>query len=148
MLRLFTDILKSLPENAVLRDKVAEAEKRYTEIESENVTLKDDLRHAKAEITKLKRQVEELTHKDRSALNEFDIKILQVIAIYTNAPAEVITQELNDHYEKVKLCLNNLSKRGYVRGQDTIEGFFNYRLCDKARVFLIDNNLLPPPTPY
>ncbi|MGI9066612.1 MAG: hypothetical protein ACR2HX_09440 [Pyrinomonadaceae bacterium] len=73
---LLTDILKGLPENAVLRDKVAEAEKRYGTLETENAILKDDLRDAKAEITKLKKQVEELAHKVPT-LHDLEIKLLQ-----------------------------------------------------------------------
>jgi hypothetical protein len=49
---LFTDILKGLPENAVLRSKVADAEARYAALETENAILKDDLRDARIRVIK------------------------------------------------------------------------------------------------
>ena len=41
---LFSDILKGLPENAVLRAKVREAEAKSAALQTENAILKDDNR--------------------------------------------------------------------------------------------------------
>ena len=49
------------------------------------------------------------------------------------------------HPEVVKLKLTDLSKAGYVRGDATTEyGEQAYRLCDKARRYLIEKGLLGP----
>jgi fructose-specific phosphotransferase system component IIB len=68
---LFTDILKGLPENAVLRSKVAKAEERYGALETENAILKDDLRDAKAVIAELKQQVKDSRIKMTSIVKHY-----------------------------------------------------------------------------
>jgi chromosome segregation ATPase len=88
---LFTDILKGLPENAVLRDKVREAEANQAKLETDNAILKDDLREAKMLIQELKQQVTELTHKS-SDLGEIELEILNSVGKidYTHCVASVI----------------------------------------------------------
>jgi len=75
---LFDEILKGLPVNPLLREKVAELEAKYAATETENAILRDDLRDAKAENQKLKKQIEELSHKDD--INDFEIGVLKTIA--------------------------------------------------------------------
>jgi len=75
---LLTDILKEIPHTAVLQEKIATVEAKYAATETENAILKDDLREAKAEIVKLKKQVEELSHIDD--INEVEIGILKDMA--------------------------------------------------------------------
>ena len=134
---LFTDILKGLPENAVLRGKVANAEERYAALETENAILKDDLRDAKAEITKLKKQVEEFTHKDLK-LNEKEIMILKVFG-KTSEPIEdvIMASHCGLNVQVVKFQLQRLESSGYV---SSYMGF--YSLSYKGREYLIENNLI------
>ena len=134
---LFTDILKGLPENAVLRDKVAEAEKRYGALETENSILKDDLRDAKAEIAKLKKQTEESTRKDLN-LNETEITILRVFD-KTSGPVEdeVIASHCGLKFQVTKFHLERLENSGCV---SSYGGF--YSLSHKGREYLISNNLI------
>jgi predicted nuclease with TOPRIM domain len=75
---LFDDILRGLPENAVLRSKVSEAKEENASLKQENAALKDDLRQAKAEIVKLKDENEALKHKPD--LEETEIAILRILA--------------------------------------------------------------------
>lgn len=69
---LIDDILKGLPANAVLREQITQLNAQKAAAETENAILKDDLRQAKAEIAKLKKQIEELTHIDD--LNETELR--------------------------------------------------------------------------
>ena len=43
---LLTDILKEIPQAAVLREKIASIEAKYAAADTENAILKDDLRQA------------------------------------------------------------------------------------------------------
>ena len=45
-----TDILKDIPVNAVLRDKLQELEKRHEEIEAENTKLRVKTRSLRAKL--------------------------------------------------------------------------------------------------
>jgi DNA-binding transcriptional ArsR family regulator len=141
---LLTDILKGLPENAVLRDKVAEAEKRYGALETENAILKDDLYDAKTEITKLKKQVEEFTHKG-SELNDLEIKLLQLLSdpICPNN-AEWLSSSLGEKLPRVQHHLERLEAEGYVISVKAfIPGMrIPYCLNPKAREYLVRNDLL------
>ena len=61
---LLSDILKEIPQAAVLKEKKGDIEAKYAASDTENAILKDDLRKAKAEIARLEKQIEELTYKD------------------------------------------------------------------------------------
>ena len=52
---ILDDILKGLPVNPLLREKIADVEAKYDASETENSILKDGLRDAKAEIAKLQK---------------------------------------------------------------------------------------------
>lgn len=60
---LLTDILKEIPQAAVLKEKIATIEDKYAATETANAILKDDLREAKAQIKQLQDQTEKLTPK-------------------------------------------------------------------------------------
>ena len=137
---LFADILKGLPENAVLRDKIAEAEKRYGALGTENAILKDDLRDAKAEIKKLKKQVEEFTHKDD--LNEIEREALKLVAkLETEAHSDVLAIALTLPQTKADYYLHNLEQSGYI-GSVSFGGPPLYYLEQKGRAYLVENNLI------
>lgn len=144
-MNLFTDILKGLPENAVLRSKIADAEKRYAALETENAILKDDLRDAKAEIAKLKKQIEELTHTDD--LDDVDKTILSILSAckYNKPWAEFFADEMNMHIEEIKHRLNKLEKAKYITSMDYGEGYWQYSFRDKGREYVIRNKLLATP---
>src|SRR5215813_11003124 len=75
---LLTDILKEIPQAAVLKEKIADIEAKYAASDTENAILKDDLRRAKTEIAKLKQQVEKLSHKED--LNDAEVELLLSIS--------------------------------------------------------------------
>lgn len=138
---LFTDILAGLPENAVLRTKISDAESRYAALETENAILKDDLRDAKAKIDQLEKQIEKLTHRD---LAENEVKLLGAIAKPDRDPyAEALAQELQMHPQRVERSLSKLLESNYVeRRTDRLRYPAYYRLTDKGRDYLIDNDLI------
>lgn len=107
-MRLFADILKGLPENAVLRHKVADAEKRYAALETENAILKDDIRDAKTEIKKLKKQIEELTHND---LTEPQLKALKLAATDQVVDADCFSSSMGVSPERAAYYLSKLVER-------------------------------------
>ena len=76
---LVDDILQGLPVNSLLREKVNQLNAEKAAVETELAILKDANRELAAENQKLKKQVEELSHKDDD-LDETEIKLLLVIA--------------------------------------------------------------------
>jgi len=135
------DLFKEIPLSVNLQEKVTQAEAKQTAIDAEKASLKDDLREANAQIAQLKKQLEQFTHKP---LTDLDIQILQMIAVFRSAPIALIAQQLNTHIEAVEMQVNALLKNGYIEWKLDDYGEYNYRLRDKARRYLIDNNLLPP----
>ena len=101
-----TDLLKEVPLSAVLKEKIATIEAKNAQTEAENASLKDDLREAKAEIAKLKNQIEAFPHKDD--LNETEIKILQIAATDQQADADIFAPQLGITPERATYHLNRL----------------------------------------
>ena len=140
---LFDDLLKGLPINPLLREKITELEAKYAATETENSILKDDLREAKAEITKLKKQVEELTHKDD--LTKLEILLLQLLTDpIVDHDAEALASGLNEHPTLIKYHLEKLKDAGYIRQSGIFIGGspVPYHLTQKGREFLVLNDLL------
>ena len=137
---LFSDILKGLPENAVLRDKVREAEADQAKLETENAILKDDLRSAKAEITKLKNQIEKVAHVE---LDKTHVEILKMLSDNRIQPyAIVFSIALGLNEQRIEYHLEQLIDLGYIHrnfGLDTPDW---YELLQKGREYLIQNGLL------
>lgn len=139
---MFEDILKGLPENAVLRSKVSEAKEENAALKQENAALKDDLRQAKAEIVKLKEQIQTLTHKEAS-LHENEVKILSVVAENEHgADAADLAQHLRLSQARVDYHLQEMVTNDYLHVQPRLRDFPLYTLTQKGRKYLIDNNLL------
>ncbi len=141
---LLTDIIKEIPHTAVLQEKITAVEAKYAATETENSILKDDLREAKAEIAKLKKQVEELSHKED--LDETELNLLLCIGKvdFGHAVAGVLQsnffQDLS--LERVKYHLTRLEELGYARM--TVIGRLGgqYRVTQNGRKLLLDKNLL------
>jgi regulator of replication initiation timing len=140
---LFDDILKGLPENAVLRAKVSEAKEENASLKQENAFLKDDLRKAKAEIVKLKEEISRLTHTE--TLEENEVKILVWLADPNRHHiAEAMAPGLQIHPTRLAYYLEALENKGYlyeskvyIGGSPTL-----YYIDQKGREFLIKNNLI------
>jgi predicted nuclease with TOPRIM domain len=141
---LLTDILKDLPLSANLQEKVRTFEAENAALKTENAILKDDLRQAKAEIQKLEKRLEELTHTPE--LHEQERAILRYLfRSDVDRDSGSIISSLNfEHPEEARLRLNNLSKLGYVqppRSRPMPGRIPQYRLTDKGREYVL-NNLL------
>ena len=140
---LFTDILKGLPENAILRDKVREAEANQAKLETENAILKDDLHEAKAEIAKLQQQLDKFTHKD---LDTIELELLvQISKIdYAHAVASVLQLNFfpNLTLERVRYHLANLEELEYIRGGVINRLGTQYAVTQNGRKLLLQKNLL------
>ncbi len=138
---LLTDILKEIPQAAVLKEKITTIEAKYAASDTENAILKDDLREAKTEIAKLKKQVEELSHKD--VLNETEREILRVVATSDggdNLP-EMCAQHLNNlNPRQAELYLVRLCDKKYLTRMG-FNGDTFYSLTDTGRAFVLENNL-------
>jgi predicted nuclease with TOPRIM domain len=132
---LLTDILKEIPQAAVLKEKIADIEAKYAAADTENAILKDDLRKANAEIAKLKKQVEELTHKD--GLDETESGILTLLAdgqLTHNSLRNVL--ELPE--ERLSYYLRRLMDDKYIRsGPETSSRQRRFTLDQKGREYLI-----------
>lgn len=139
---LFTDILKGLPENAVLRDKVREAEANQAKLETDNAILKDYLREAQAEIATLKKQIEELSHYEQP--NETELEFLKAIAAYDELAAEQLAEHFKLNLQRVRYHLEKLEGIGYVGryGISVVGEPIPYYLTKKGRGFMVANELL------
>jgi predicted nuclease with TOPRIM domain len=144
-MRLLTDILKGLPENAVLRDKVRDLEAKQAGLETENAILKDDLRKAQAETTKLKERIEELTHKE-DELNENELEILKVIGTRTGRVqmfAANIAHKIKVDLLTTEYHLQRLVDRDYIRLGPPAPPFpGTYDLEHKGREYIVKNKIL------
>jgi hypothetical protein len=141
---LFDDILKGLPVNPIYREKIAELEAKYGATETENAILKDDLREAKTEITKLKEQVEKFTHID-SELSALEIKLLQFLPLpHIPNDVEGLAGYLTEEVTRIQYHLGRLEDKNYViSAKAVILGMrFPYALTQKGREYLVKNNLL------
>lgn len=140
---LFDDILKGLPVNPLLREKVADAEARYAAAQTENAGLKDDLREAKAQIAKLKNQVEEFSHsKD---LDKLETLLLGLLADPTiEHDAEALARGLNEHPTRIKYHLERLVSEGLIIQSEFFIGGspVPYYLTQQGREYLVKNDLI------
>jgi DNA-binding transcriptional ArsR family regulator len=140
---LLTDILKEIPQAAVLKEKIAAIEAKYAAADTENAILKDDLRKANTEIVKLRKQVEDLTPKDD--LDEIEMQLLQRIVKYgpDNQYVGVFTQDMGLQRQRIEYHLQRLLETGYVESGLYDPDFGeHYELTQKARSLLIRNGLL------
>ena len=137
----FSDMLKGMPINAVLREKNAQLETQNAALDQEVASLKDQLREAKAEKTKLEKRIQEFTHLE---LDETDIQILRYIANaeYSDPWAEVIGEDLGIHRQVAERRLNGLSEANYIIRILELGGGTVYQMADKGRDFLIERKLL------
>jgi predicted ArsR family transcriptional regulator len=131
---IITDILKELPLNAVLRDKLQDLERKYGALEVENAKLKEENQELK---TKLK----ELTITGK--LSEPEVKILLLLSSSNRElTAEMIASELGLNLTKTKYYLERMYKK-YVYSHDYSSGRpSEYYLIQKGREYLIENNLI------
>ena len=137
-----SDALKEIPLSAVLKEKIAAIEDKYAAAETENAILKDDLRQGKAEIAKLKKQIEELTHKDD--LDEIERELIKLVArdVQTNGkPAKVYAGLLNLSPDLAQVYLDALCDKDYLSGFG-LNGDTFYSLRPKARTYILKNKLL------
>lgn len=139
---LLTDILKEIPQAAVLKEKIADIEAKYAASDTENAILKDDLRNAKTHIAELQKQIEALTHKDD--LDDVERALIKLVAsdLPTNGkPAAVYAQELGVTRELVQVYLDSLYDKDYLTRMG-INGDTFYDLKPKAREYILKNKLL------
>lgn len=146
---LFTDILKGLPENAVLRGKVKEAEAENAALQTENAILKDDnrtfkiqIQQLKAEVMSLKDEIQRLTHKPE-LLSEVESKILDLIGHDERyGVAIVLTEGLGLPEQKAEYYLRELVAKDYLDYYRDIYEQDRYSITQKGRKYLIDLGLL------
>lgn len=138
-----TDILKGLPENALLRSKVAEAEERYGALETKNAILKDDLRNAKAEIKQLEKQIQEFTHD--YGLSKIEVEILLYFADpHVLVDVEMLLDKLQIHPARLQHYIENLEERGFLVTPRDMFGnqLAMLELLPKGRAYLVEQGLI------
>jgi len=132
---IITDILKELPLNAVLRDKLQELEKKFDALGAENNKLKE-------ENQKLKTKLEELTKTNGGKLSEPEEKILWLLSSCEKLIPEAIASKLGLNLTKTECYLERMRKK-YVSAYDYCNGRpSEYVLIQKGREYLIENNLI------
>ena len=128
------DILKDIPVNAVLRDKLQQLEKKYEELEAENTQLK-------GENKRLKSHVKELTSDEE--LCEIEVHILKLLSSTgQELTAERIARSLGLNLTKTNYYLEKMRDH-YVYSHDYInERPSEYYLIQKGRDYLVECDLV------
>jgi len=131
---IIIDILKELPLNAVLRDKLQELERKYDALGVENGKLKE-------ENQKLKNKLKELTSTGK--LSEPEEKILLLLSSCNRElTPEMIASQLGLNLTKTEYYLERMHKE-YVCSHDWVDGRpSEYYLIQKGRQYLVENNLI------
>ena len=131
---IIIDILKELPLNAVLRDKLQKLEKKYDDLEAENNKLKKENRD-------LKKKLKEFT--DTNELNENEVKILLLLSSANQElTANMIASSLDLNLTKTEYYLERMYKE-YVYSHDYCNGRASeWYLIQKGKEYLIKNDLL------
>jgi hypothetical protein len=137
------DLLKEIPLSAVLKEKIANIEAKYAATETENAILKDDLRKANAEVTKLKKQAEELSHKDD--LDETELKLLHIIANldYDDSVVTTLTPYFSDvSAPRLDYHIQRLEDFGYLHSGIIDARGIHYSITQEGRTFLLKKGRL------
>jgi len=131
---LITDILKGMPVNAVLQEKIQGLEKKYEELEAENARLKDENRE-------LKSKLEGLTSSDELCENE--VKILTLLSLHNQEfTAEQIARELSLNLTKTEYYLEKMWKKQVYSHDYSNERPSEYYLAQGRREYLVMNDLI------
>jgi predicted RNase H-like nuclease (RuvC/YqgF family) len=142
-------LLKEIPLSAVLKEKITSIEAKHAAIDTENAILKDDLRHAKTEIAKLTKQVEQLSHKEEPPhveLDDTEIDLLKLIADlgYDNSTTEMIRLNRKQIPEqKLEYHLERLVQAGFILNVIYLpEAGWFFAMTQEGRTFLVGKGLL------
>lgn len=139
---LFTDILKGLPENAVLRSKIEEIEAKYAAIDTENGLLKEDKRQLELENRRLQTEIEQVRKAASTSsdeLHEIEKAILVAFGKYGSLDSDEMGRALNIPQAKASFYLQELQDKKLARWLG-INGSCN--LTQAGRKYLIDNDLI------
>jgi len=139
---LLTDILKEVPLSTVLKEKLSTLETEIVSLKTENAILKDDLRELKRENQILKDEINRATHS--FDLDDTMKHILLILAQQDDALSKnSLADLLQIHTTRTEYYLHLLQKQKYVHGFHFYTGRQSeYRLSQKGRQFVIENNLL------
>lgn len=139
---LLTDILKEIPQAAVLKEKIANIEAKYAAADTENAILKDDLREAKGLIAELKQQVKELSHIDD--LNDVEINLLHEIADkgVDNSAISIMAPWFNGSEARLAYHFNRLSTAGYIVLVYGDDSGGHFAATQKGLELLVEKNLI------
>jgi regulator of replication initiation timing len=139
---LIDDIIKALPENSILREKVRNLDAENISLKAEVASLKDDKRELIAENKKLKDEIERLTREED--LNDKEIKILSHVGKSTASfGVDDAARALQMNPAEVDYLVGKLRERGFVslagrmRGQPP-----QYRLEQKGKDYIFKNGLI------
>lgn len=139
---LIDEIMQGIPVNSLLREKVAQLNGEKAAAETENAILKDDLRQANAEITKLKQQIEKLTHKENP--DDMEMEFLKAISSHDHLTDDELASLLKLNLQRARYHLQRLQDIGYLsRGKRPLANKSRpYVLSHDGRGFLIAKGLL------
>ncbi len=131
------DMLKGMPINAVLREKLDVLEKKYEALEFENEKIKQENQALKDSLAAFEN--EDATSTD---LNGDMVKILQHIASSEQPlAAETIAVQLHLKPTTVEYYLQ-LDSMKYARPATITSGSLRYHLTQEGRRYLVENGLL------
>ncbi|MEJ2656722.1 MAG: hypothetical protein P8012_05940 [Desulfobacterales bacterium] len=148
-----TDLLKDIPLSAVIKEKLVDAEKEISVLQSDNSTLKTENKNLNISLEQKNKEIDRLNQIIHSLqegqsiekLNEAEYKILK---IFFDANDEIIiekiAQALSMKIQIVQYHVENLLNSGYVELSTVGSDWFEkepdkYRIKQKGRAFIIEN---------
>jgi DNA-binding PadR family transcriptional regulator len=138
---LLTDLFKEIPISAILKEKIADIEAKYAAADTENAILKDDLRHAQAEIAELKQQIKELTYIDQDP-PESEVELLLRVAgaEIRHATAASMTLMSDGSKARLEYRLHKLHEAGYLQSPYIDDQGAHYTPSPKGLELLVKKN--------
>jgi len=127
------DLVKEIPTNAVLRDKLRQLEEEHNNLISENAKLKEENEKLKSELKSL-RSTDELSDDEN--------KILIFLSSCRREPnAQEIASSVGLSLTKTQYYLDQMYQK-YIYSHDYTDGRSLYFLIEEGRAYLIENNLV------
>jgi len=139
---------------ALFKDQLALADKKITELETENTALKSQLTNAETTIQKLTKEHEELRAKEQKyekttnkpshdgSLEEIKVKILLYLSKFDEVCANNIAPILNSNEHTVEFHLEELDRAQMVSASYWADAPTSYSLAHNGRKYLVRNDLI------
>lgn len=139
---LFDDIIKALPENTILRERLRVFIDENESLKTENAICKDSLREKDVKIAALQKVVDQFAHVDD--LHEIEIQIITLLAKHIQVSEMDFSASLGVIPATARHHLEQLRERHFVAKKSGMP-CDSYALTKEGRAFASENHLIEYP---